>query len=311
MASFLTALDIEPGFVECRRALRRAQASAGRSCKGRWNSTLRNIRLSPALTKLQVISHFQPLKSIAAAERILDQDPANKLAHEKLAGCAMRLNLPRTAALSLEVLAGEHPEHCAYKLELAEALAKNGDTSKAAMIYGQLLKEHPNDGAVQRAFQKMAATIAIAEAPAQPEPQAISVTGTAMPPPPAKKETKPAPAGNGEDAIIKRFEALLAHGPNNVKFLTTLGAAYATKGMFDKSLGYYQRALSAFGGKNQHIEAAIEGVTAKKFAAELNGIDDKSPESAALREKILDKQLDYQWRKRAATSDIPFITHFP
>ncbi len=301
MASFLTALDIEPGFVDCRRALRRAQASAGRSGKGSWNATLRTIRLSPALTKLQVISHFQPLKSISVAERILDQDPTNKLAHEKLAKCAMRLNLPRTAALSLEVLAGQHPKHRAYRMELAEVLAKTGDTSNAAMIYGQMLKERPDDGSALRGLQNMAAQAhpveAPAEPPSQPQPAAIAPV---LPPPPARKEMKPAIADNGEDAIIERFEALLAHGPKNVKFLITLAAAYAAKDMFDKSLAYYQRALEAPGGKNRRIEAAIEDVTAKKFAAELNGVDDKSPESAALREQILNKQLDYKWRNMEA-----------
>ena len=82
----------------------------------------------------------------------------------------------------------------------------------------------------------------------------------------------PAPPAD-DDGIIRRFEALLVHGPKNIKIHKTLAEAYARKMMFDKSLSFYQSALKIAGGKNAAIEKAIEETTLKKIDRELSQLD--------------------------------------
>jgi hypothetical protein len=94
-------------------------------------------------------------------------------------------------------------------------------------------------------------------------------------------QNEPATAALTDDAIIQRFEALLVHGPRNIKFLKTLGDAYARKMMFDKSLSLYQRALEIAGGRNAAIESAIDETALRKLDLELNQMDPQSPEHAA------------------------------
>jgi hypothetical protein len=108
---------------------------------------------------------------------------------------------------------------------------------------------------------------------------------------------QPVPAVAADDAIINRFEALLVHGPKNIKFLTTLAEAYARKRMFDQSLSFYQQALTIAGGKNAGIEEAIAETTLKKFDLELSRVDAQAPEAAALRERIQNQRLEYQWHE--------------
>jgi cytochrome c-type biogenesis protein CcmH/NrfG len=298
MVSFTTALGIDPGFVACREALRAAQKKAGEKRTG----LLQKIKscFSPSLIEGEALLHFKPLKAMSMAERVLNQDPGNATAHKLLAKAALALNLPRTALLSLNALANEHPENRSIKLALANALAKSGETGMAATLYGQLLKDNPRDKAALRGLRKIPAglvgTPAIppandGTAPAQAGPAPV------VAPPPLRPKNAPVAAAPSEEAIIRRFEPLLEHCPRNSRILKTLAEAYARKQLFDKSLSYYRRALQAEGGKDEAIEKAISEMTLKRFDAELGRLDPKAPDYAAQREKIENRRLEFQWHE--------------
>ena len=260
IASFTTALDIEPGFVACREALRDAQRKSSAKPNGFWKRMVTKGRLSPALAEAEALLHLKPLKTISIAERVLNQDPGNTSAHRLLAKAALAAELPRTAVLSLESLAADDPEQSAIKRDLADALAKSGDPSAAATIYGQLLKDNPNDRTVLRALKNIAAQPAML----LPAPE----TSVAPIPPPA--EDPAALGGLSDDEIIKRFEPMMAHCSRNTKVMITLAQAYARKNMFDKSMPAFERALAVAGGKNAAIETAIADTMLKKLYWELS-----------------------------------------
>lgn len=184
IASFTTALEIDPGFVACREALRSAQKKAAEKRPGFWERMARKGRLSPSLAEAEVLLHLQPLKAMSIAERVLNQEPENITAHRLIAKAALALDLPRTALLSLEMLAGEHPDHRALKLAMGDALARSGDPSAAAALYGRLLKDNPRDGTVLRALRKLPARFVEEQA------NNLSIGGSFAPilppPPPAR-----------------------------------------------------------------------------------------------------------------------------
>jgi hypothetical protein len=129
-------------------------------------------------------------------------------------------------------------------------------------------------------------------APAQPVASAITLAL-----PPLEHQQEPAAAVLDDDAIIKRFEPLLLHGPRNTRILQTLAEAYARKSMFDPSLSFYRRVLEIAGGKNAAIEQAIVETTLKKFDLELSQLDPNAPDHAAQRERLQNQRLDYQWHE--------------
>ncbi len=129
-----------------------------------------------------------------------------------------------------------------------------------------------------------------------PAPSAAAALTWAPPPFRAYQEPlAPAPPAD-DDGIIRRFEALLVHGPKNIKIHKTLAEAYARKMMFDKSLSFYQSALKIAGGKNAAIEKAIEETTLKKIDRELSQLDPKAPDYAAQRERIENQRLNCRWQ---------------
>jgi tetratricopeptide (TPR) repeat protein len=256
---------------------------------------IRKGRLSPSLAEAEVLLHVQPLKAMFIAERVLNQEPDNVTAHRLVAKAALALDLPRTSLLSLDMLAGEHPDHRALKLALGDALARSGDPSAAAALYGRLLKDNPRDGTVLRALRKLPARFVEEQSlPPANNPLTDASSGTTLPPP---RQNKPALAAGADDTIINRFEPLLEHGPRNTKILKTLAGAYARKMLFDKSLSYYRRALSIEGGEDEAIKKAITETTLNKIDAELALLDQKAPDYAERREKIENHRLEYQWQE--------------
>jgi tetratricopeptide (TPR) repeat protein len=300
---FTQALEMEPGFVDCRQALRCAQKKAAEKKSGCWARFFRKGRLSPTLSKAELLLHLQPLATISVAEQVLNSDPDNVTAHKLLAHAALAANLPRTAILSLEALPNKNAYHRSIKLELAEAFEKSGQTSIAARIYGQLLKDNPEDRKVWRALKNISPSNLAPEVPASP----VNPAQEALPTPssqaatllPSRPKNPQAPVST-DDAIIKRFEPLLVHCEKNTTILKKLAEAYARKMMFDKALLLYQRALIIAGGKNAAIEAAMAEIALKRLDQRVTLLDPKAPDYAAQREQLQNRRLEYQWKTMAA-----------
>jgi hypothetical protein len=159
-----------------------------------------------------------------------------------------------------------------------------------------MLQNDPEKGGELRALKNIFTRHVAEEAPPAvnshpPDQTAAPELAAALPAP------RPQPAPATADAIIRRFEPLLAHCPRNTKVLESLAEAYARKGMFDRSLDLYRRALEIAGGKNAAIEEAIENTTLKEFDVELSQLDPQAPDHAAQLERIQNKRLDYQWHE--------------
>jgi predicted Zn-dependent protease len=163
-----------------------------------------------------------------------------------------------------------------------------------------MLKNDPGNETVLRSLKSIFARRVADEAPSVVNGHApAQFTASAHAPilPPLQTALE---AGTPE-AIIKRFEPLLVHGPKNIKVLETLAQAYARKTMFDKALSLYQRALEIMGGKNPVIEEAIAETTLKKLDLELSQVDPKAPDQADQRERIQNRRLDFQWHEMEET----------
>jgi tetratricopeptide (TPR) repeat protein len=266
--SFITALDMEPGFVCCRQALRDAQKKVEEK-RGLWKRICRKGCLSPSLTEAKFLLHLRPHQTIALAERVLNHDPDNVTAHKLLAKAALAADLPHTALLSLETLAARRPGNRSIRLGLAEGCAKSGDVSAAVGMYGHLLKERPEDKKVWHMINMVAngtfmkQTLVPGEVNANKKCPTRTESWQIPPPRPVLKQIEPALT---DDATINRLERLVVHCPKNTNVIIKLAEAYAQKLMFDKSLSLYQRASEITGGKNPAIETAIEETTRKKIA---------------------------------------------
>ncbi|HTV42080.1 MAG TPA: tetratricopeptide repeat protein [Candidatus Sulfotelmatobacter sp.] len=152
---FNQALAREPGFVECREALRKAQLARFQNKNG-FAHAVDEVREVPELAEAQIYLWSRPIKAIWAAEQVLNRVPTNALAHKIVAAAALKSGMYRTAFLSIDFIRNHGGrDNMDVNLELADALAESGKTSEGLTICGRLLKEYPENPRVTRTLARL------------------------------------------------------------------------------------------------------------------------------------------------------------
>src|SRR5947208_5569017 len=112
----------EPGFFDCRQALRAAQFKKAGTSTSFFKKMLGGAGSSPMIAKAQLSMRKEPLEAIQTLEQVLSSDPSSSTAHKMLAEAALAADLPRTACLSLEILLKNSPGDYNLNMQYGEAL---------------------------------------------------------------------------------------------------------------------------------------------------------------------------------------------
>ncbi len=280
---FCKVLEKEPGFFDCREALRVAQhkkAGAGtgffKRAFGKATST------GPLLAKAQYSLRSNPLEAINILEQALNNDAQSVMAHKHLAEAALAAGLPKTAVLSLEIAIKQSPKDRLLSIRLAEALTAAGQIARAEKIYSELLRANPSDHEIAQAVKDLSARRTMSEGGydaleggqgsyrdiLKNEQEAVALEQ-------AQREVKTEDvAGN----LIREYESQLKQEPGNVKLLRTLGDLYDQKNDSDRALDYYHRALAAGQGADPGVEKTIGEVRLKKIKRAMAALDPAAPD---------------------------------
>lgn len=290
--SLLTkVLEQEPGFYECREALRASQfnkAGAGKS------GFLKKVFgwANPKLMRAQVLKRSRPLAAVALAEELLNHDPHNIAAHKVLAEAALAADLPRTAALSLEIAYKHSPRDRDVVMKLAQALSRAGQPGQAARaeaVLSELARAHPGDPEIAQALKDAAASRTMSEGGyggladgqgsyrdiLRDEHEAVTLEQE-------KRDYKPDEVAG---RLIAEYEARLRQEPHDLRLMRAIAELYADKKDFDKALEYYQR-LASGEAADPSVEQAIAETHVKKFEHALAQLDPNAPDYAAQAQRI-------------------------
>src|SRR5664280_1750435 len=131
---FNQILAKEPGLFECRKALRTAQMRKAGAGRGFFKKMLSNAGSQPMVAKGHMALSKDPAEALRIAEQILNGDPHSSGAHKLVVEAATALDLPKTAVLSLEVLAANSPKDRDVAIKFANALADSGETGRAEKV---------------------------------------------------------------------------------------------------------------------------------------------------------------------------------
>ena len=113
----------EPGLIECRKVLRTAQLRKAGAGGGFFKKMLSSAGSSPMVAKGHMALGKDPAEALRIAEQILNGDPHSSAAHKLVVEAATALELPKTAVLSLEILAANSPKDRDVAIKFANALA--------------------------------------------------------------------------------------------------------------------------------------------------------------------------------------------
>ena len=305
VAIFTQVLQQEPAFYACREALRAAQFRKSGGKGGLFKKMFGTASSSPLLAKGQMALRNNPLEAIGIAEQMLNSDPNNMTAHKMLAEGALAVDLPRTAALSLEIVFKNAPERD-VAVKLGQALGRAGLGNRAESILSELAAMFPNDQEIAQVLKHVSAKRTLSEGGYEAledgsgsyrdilkdKEEAVSL----------EQEKREVKTDDVADRLLIELEQRIVAEPKNMKLLRTAAELYTQKKQFDKALEYYDRIFSTEGVSDPTLERAIAETTVRKFDHALSRLDPQAPDHAEQAARIQAERTAYELdecRKRA------------
>ncbi len=295
---FNQVLAKEPGFYECRRALRIAQTKKAGD-RGFFKKAWSSASSSPLMAKGQLALRRDPSEAIQIAEQILNSDPTNSTGHRIIVEAANALEMPRTAVMSLESLVRNHPTDKNFAIEYARALAGIGEATGAEKFLAEFIRSSVYDNDLNQALKDISAKKTMDEKGYQAvasgegsyrdilknEKEAISL----------EQEKRAQKTEDTAERLINEYEARLKTEPNNVKLLRDLAELYTQKKQFDTALQYYGRIKATEGGANDPtLERGIAMTKSRRFEHQIEQLDPSAPDYADAVARLNAEKLDFQ-----------------
>jgi tetratricopeptide (TPR) repeat protein len=296
---FNQVLEKEPGFFDCRKALRAAQfqktGAGGGFLKKMWGSA----SSSPQVAKAKMAMSKNPAEALAIAEQILNSDPNNSAAHRIIVDGAQALELPQTAVMSLDILVKNSPKDKNLAIEFAHAVGTaGGDTSQAERVLAELLRQSPSDGELNQALKDLSARKTLDQGGynaleggqgsyrdiLKDKQQAISL----------EQEARTVKNEDVTERLIGEYETRLQNEPNNLKLTRELAKLYTEKKKFDQALAFYDRIKNSDMGNDPSLERAIADTFVRRYDYQLEQLDAAAPDYAEQSAKIQAEKLNYQ-----------------
>ncbi len=282
VALFTQVLKAEPGFFDCRQALRVAQHKRS----GSKTSMFRKfVGSASTLTKGQIALRSNPYEALNVAEDILNEDPTNSDAHELLANAALAANLPKTAVLSLEVAFKAHPKNRKLAEKLADTLTALGQNQRAEKIFRDLLTAFPNDPGLNEKLKNTLANRTLAEGGydslADGTGSYRDVLRNRDEAKLLEQESRAIKDVDVAASLIADLESRLQSEHNNVRMLLQLAELYLNRADFDRALDYQQLAVDAGGVNDPTILKAMNDTRVARYDHELQTLDRSSPDYEA------------------------------
>lgn len=241
------ALEQEPYFFDCRMALRAAQVkkheNAGRLAK--MAAAASNAHhMAQAKVALSRKNFFAALTH---AEKILNDDPDNAVAHRVIVDAAHALDMPQTMISSLQMLKRANPENKELAQELAEALEMLGDWDTAEQLMLQLANMNPDDAELQQAYRDTAAKATIYRGSyGQEESKETD-----------EYEEAPKTAEEALDERIWLMEERLQDEPENIKLAIDIAKLYVERQDFDRAFEYFDWVRDSTSATDSSVDKAM------------------------------------------------------
>jgi len=314
VALFGQVLKAEPGFYECREALRAAQHKrTGTRGGGLFKKLLGSAN---SLTSGRLALRSNPLEAILIAEEALNQDPSNMQAHDLLADAALQAQLPKTALLSLEVAfkVNASDRKLAEKLEAHTQL---GNHSRAEKLLRDLLSGDPGNPALNERLKNLLALRTLKDGGYD---QLSSGTGSYRDVLRDKDQAKSLEQEHREvkdvdvlERLMGEQELLRAADPANPRVLRTLADLCLKKGEFDRAVGYYEQVQSASGMSDPLILQCIRDASVAQFAAHEKTLDPQTEAGQSALEVLHKQRQEYLLegaKRRAEANPTDLLVRF-
>jgi tetratricopeptide (TPR) repeat protein len=298
IALLTQAVDKDPAFFDCRKALRDAQFRNAGAQKGFFKKMLSGAGSSPQVAKAKMAMSKNPAEAMSIAEQILGADPNNSTAHRIIVDAAKAMDLPRTAVLSYETMVKNSPKDKDLVIEFAYAASQIGESAKAEKVLTDLLRDNPGDGDLNGALKDLSARKTMKEGGygaleggggsyrdiLKDKKQAVQL----------EQEQRVEKSQDVTERLMQEYETRMQTEPNNLKIVRSLAELHAQRKQFEQALALYNRIKSSEMGSDPSLELAIANTTVKQFDYKIEQINPFDADHAAQVERIKAEKLNYQ-----------------
>ncbi|NBX01713.1 hypothetical protein EBR11_04185, partial [bacterium] len=139
-----------PGCVEVRRLLRRAQKAVHGTKKGLFEGLMGGLMAG----KIAKAVERDPVAALQEAEQMLAKRPTDANANKQIAAAALALEIPELAAFAYEELTEIEPKNVQHFIDLANTWNNAGNYDRALEAADTGLKAFPADGNLQEAVRR-------------------------------------------------------------------------------------------------------------------------------------------------------------
>ncbi|MBI5775418.1 MAG: tetratricopeptide repeat protein [Verrucomicrobia bacterium] len=281
---FTQALQREPGFFACRELLRTAQFKKQGGSSGFFKKVMDTAGSSPLIAKGQMLLRSNPAEALLIAEQILTSDPASAAGHRLLAEAALALEMPRSAALSLEILHKTSPKDRWAALHLGQVCGRIGLLDRGETVFAGLKRDYPRDPEIAMAYKNFTASRTMNEggydALADGTGSYRDILKNKAEAVTLEQEKRTVKSADVTQDLIAEYEAQLKADPENVKLRQNLAELCVERKDFDCALEHYQRIAALTGRADATLDKAIADTTIRKFDHALAQLDPQASDHA-------------------------------
>src|ERR1017187_4296592 len=288
----------EPGLYECRKVLRTAQARKAGTGGGFFKKMLSSAGSSPQVARGHMALSKDPGEALRITEQILNGDPTNSGAHKLVVEAATALELPKTAVMSLEILASNSPKDRDVAIKFANALAAAGQVGEAEKILADLYRSFPTDNELAVALKELSARKTLEEGGYEAladgsgsyrdilkhKDEAVSL----------EQQNRQVKTEDVAERLINEYETRLKTEPKNLKLLRSLAELCTQKKQFDRALSYYEQIKSSEVGGDASLDRSIADTMVRKFDHQASLLDPNAPDYADKSAKLQAEKQAYQ-----------------
>ncbi len=293
-------LEKEPGFVDCRRALRTEQyKKAAAAGGGFFKKMMSGAGSSPQLAKAKLSLSKSPAEAMAVAEQGLGNGPSSNVAHRIVFDAAQALEMPLTMVLQMENMVKNSPKDKALLIEYATLVAETGTNASACeKVLNDFIRNSPYDTDLLQVQKNLSARKTMDE-----QGYHAIESGTASyrdilrnkeEAASLEQENRVQKSDDVAERLIGEYEERLHTEPNNWRVLRQLAELYTQKGRFDEALGIYARIKASDMGNDSSLDRAITETTVRRFDFQIGQLDAAVPENAEPIAKLTAEKLAYQ-----------------
>lgn len=310
MDMFVSALEIEPRFLQARKflrlaAIRKFQQKKGGALTHSITSLVGALPMMMAMSKVQK----KPLEALEAMEKILRQDPLNLSFLPNYVKAAEAADMPEAAILTLEAAREFYPQNLMILETLGRLYQKVERMHDARLCYEEIVKLKPNDPKAIKNLKDAAALDTMQRGGWSEATSYRDVIKNADEALMLERESKAVKSDKDLDSLIKEMRTRLEREPENINYVRSLADLLVRANRHDEAVQLLQDATTTIARGDPQLERSISTIKEKKFDYEIEQLEAAGQKEAAetkRKEKIVFMLADAADRVKRYPNDLQF-----